>query len=123
MASAKSKKTARITRSTGAKLVAPKPDDTPVEETRLITDAQAERLARDIFTVTHVATDEADVVGHAVMRIISILAEESDNSDRFCNAVALKEAIYRRTRNCCDSSARFAEGDRPKVNVEDVNPD
>jgi hypothetical protein len=123
MPTANTKKTARITRSTGAKLVAAKPSDTEmlVEDTRLISDAQAERLARDIFTVTHMATDEADVVGHAVMRIIDILVDESDTEDRVVNALAFKTAIYRRTRNCCDSMDSFAEGSRPKAEVADIN--
>lgn len=96
-----------------------KEEDEPIDPRKKVNADDAESLARDIFFSTHTATEEADVVAHAVMQIIRILADESEEAkkNRVGSGITLSNAIYHRTRNVCDSMVRFAEGVRPKLKI------
>jgi len=98
-----------------------KEEEEPIDPKKPVTEDDAESLARDIFSSTHTAIEEADVVAHAVMQIIRILADDSEeaNENRFSNSLVLSLAIYSRTRHVCDSMDRFAEGSRPNFKIEE----
>lgn len=92
--------TTHTTRSTSENL-----DD---HKDKIITDDDVNRLASEIFFDCSEATDEADRIARALLKIVDVLAYEPDDVARSSAAVTISRAIYARTRDCCDSMDRFA---------------